>query len=76
MGFPEILFNLFPGMGAMTLLSRKIGYHQAEKIILSGKVYSSEEMLTQVTYRVGIVLILYATAAVTISLYAGPVTTV
>lgn len=45
MGFPEILFNLFPGMGAMTLLGRKIGYQQAEKIILSGKLYTAEEML-------------------------------
>ena len=45
MGFPEILFNLFPGMGAMTLLGRKIGYHDAEKIILSGKLYTAEEML-------------------------------
>lgn len=44
MGFPEILFNLFPGMGAMTLLGRKIGYSKAEKIILSGKLYSAEEM--------------------------------
>lgn len=44
MGFPEILFNLFPGMGAMTFLGRKIGYSQAEKIILSGKLYSAEEM--------------------------------
>jgi DSF synthase len=44
MGFPEILFNLFPGMGAMTLLGRKIGYQAAEKIILSGKLYSAEEM--------------------------------
>jgi DSF synthase len=43
-GFPEILFNLFPGMGAFSLLSRKIGASQAEKIILSGKVYSAEEM--------------------------------
>lgn len=44
MGFPEILFNLFPGMGAMTLLGRKIGYQQAEKIIMSGKLYTAEEM--------------------------------
>ena len=44
MGFPEILFNLFPGMGAMTLLGRRIGYSQAEKVILSGKLYSAEEM--------------------------------
>src|SRR5574340_91135 len=44
MGFPEILFNLFPGMGAMTLLGRKIGYGKAEKVILSGKLYTAEEM--------------------------------
>lgn len=44
MGFPEILFNLFPGMGAMTLLGRRIGYSKAEKVILSGKLYSAEEM--------------------------------
>lgn len=44
MGFPEILFNLFPGMGAMSLLGRKIGYSKAEKVILSGKLYSAEEL--------------------------------
>jgi len=44
MGFPEILFNLFPGMGAMTLLGRTIGYTRAEKVILSGKLYTAEEM--------------------------------
>jgi len=30
MGFPEILFNLFPGMGAYSLLSRKVGRRIAE----------------------------------------------
>lgn len=44
MGFPEILFNLFPGMGAMSLLGRKIGFQETEKIILSGKLYSAEEL--------------------------------
>lgn len=44
MGMPEILFNLFPGMGAYSLLSRKIGAVQAEKMILSGKLYSAQEM--------------------------------
>jgi DSF synthase len=53
MGFPEILFNLFPGMGAMTFLGRKIGYSEAEKIILSGKLYTSEEM-----YSMGVVDVL------------------
>ncbi len=44
MGFPEILFNLFPGMGAYSFLARKVGTIQAEKIILSGKLYSAEEL--------------------------------
>ena len=38
MGLPEILFNLFPGMGACSLLSRRIGMRAAEELILSGKV--------------------------------------
>ena len=45
-GFPEILFNLFPGMGAYSFLDRKIGRKGAEDLIASGKIYSAEEMLT------------------------------
>ena len=44
LGFPEILFNLFPGMGAYNLLERRIGSALAERIILSGKTYSAEEL--------------------------------
>jgi DSF synthase len=44
MGFPEILFNLFPGMGAYSLLSRRIGMKSAEKMILSGRLYTAEEL--------------------------------
>lgn len=44
MGFPEILFNLFPGMGAYSLLSRKLDPKRAEQMILSGKIYSAEEL--------------------------------
>lgn len=43
-GLPEVLFNLFPGMGAYSLLSRRVGPVHAERLILSGKVYSAEEM--------------------------------
>ena len=53
MGLPEILFNLFPGMGAMTFLGRRVGHHQAEKIILSGKLYLAEEL-----YEMGVVDVL------------------
>jgi DSF synthase len=44
LGFPEILFNMFPGMGAYSLLSRKIGAARAERLILSGRLYKAEEM--------------------------------
>jgi DSF synthase len=44
-GFPEILFNLFPGMGAYSFLDRKVGQKIAEEIITSGKIYTAEEML-------------------------------
>ncbi|MGD2140402.1 MAG: crotonase/enoyl-CoA hydratase family protein [Burkholderiales bacterium] len=44
-GFPEILFNLFPGMGAYSFLERKIGRRQTEALIASGKVYSANDML-------------------------------
>lgn len=44
MGFPEILFNLFPGMGAFSLVARKIGARQAEKMLLDGKIFSATEL--------------------------------
>ena len=44
-GFPEILFNLFPGMGAYSFLDRKVGRKSAEDLIASGKIYSADEML-------------------------------
>jgi len=45
MGFPEILFNLFPGMGAYSFLERKIGKRATEELITSGKLYSADDML-------------------------------
>lgn len=44
MGLPEILFNLFPGMGAYSLLARRIGMRAAEEFILSGKVLPASEL--------------------------------
>jgi DSF synthase len=43
-GFPEILFNLFPGMGAYSFLYRRIGEKRGEEILTSGRIYSAEEM--------------------------------
>ena len=44
MGFPEILFNLFPGMGAFSFLVRKIGRRKTEQIMTSGNLYSAREL--------------------------------
>jgi DSF synthase len=43
-GLPEVLFNLFPGMGAMSFLSRRVGLRQAEELCLSGETYSAREL--------------------------------
>ena len=50
MGFPEVLFDLFPGMGAYTFLSRRVTPAQAERMMLDGNVYSAEEL-----HRMGVV---------------------
>ena len=44
-GVPEVAFNTFPGMGAVSLLSRRLGDARAEEIIGSGKVYTGHQML-------------------------------
>jgi DSF synthase len=44
-GLPEILFNMFPGMGAYSLLSRRVGAVKAEEMIHSGRIYSADELL-------------------------------
>lgn len=52
-GFPEILFNLFPGMGAHIFLSRRVAPYVAQRMITSGNKYSAKEM-----YDMGIVDVL------------------
>jgi DSF synthase len=44
MGMPEILFNLFPGMGAYSLLGRRLGMKRAEDMIFSGRIYTAAEL--------------------------------
>ena len=44
MGLPEILFNMFPGMGAYSLLARRVGPRLAEEMILSGNLYSAAKL--------------------------------
>jgi DSF synthase len=43
-GFPEAFFGLFPGMGAYSLVARRIGAAFAEEMMLSGRIYTAEEM--------------------------------
>jgi len=50
MGFPEILFNIFPGMGGYHLLSQRVPQKQVEKMMLSGNKYTTEEL-----YDIGVV---------------------
>lgn len=50
MGFPEIRFNLFPGMGAYSFLARTCGMGIAERMLASGETYSARKL-----YELGIV---------------------
>jgi DSF synthase len=64
MGLPEVLFNLFPGMGAFSLLSRKVGTAMAEKMIFSGQLYLAEEL-----FEMGVVDILAEKGEAELELY-------
>jgi len=55
MGFPEVLFNLFPGMGAYSFLQRKVGRRITEELILSGNSYSARQL-----YDMGVVDVITA----------------
>ena len=43
-GFPENIFGLFPGMGAYSLVTRRLGAALAEEMMLSGRIYTAGEM--------------------------------
>lgn len=53
LGFPEVLFNMFPGMGAYSFLSRRVGAGLAERLIYSGDLYEAETL-----YNMGVVDVL------------------
>ncbi len=44
-GFPEVLFNLFPGMGAWNFTIRKAGFAVANDMILSGRLFTADQLL-------------------------------
>jgi DSF synthase len=43
-GFPEVLVNLFPGMGAWHLTIRKVGMVVATDMVLSGQIYTADQL--------------------------------
>lgn len=43
-GFPEVLFNLFPGMGGWNLAVRRGGFTVANDMILTGQIYTAEQL--------------------------------
>jgi DSF synthase len=49
-GFPETLFGMFPGMGALSLLARRTSLGVARRIISSSRMYSAREL-----YELGVV---------------------
>jgi DSF synthase len=53
MGLPEVLFGLFPGMGAYSFLCKRVSPQVAEKMILEGNMYPCEEL-----HRMGVVDVL------------------
>jgi DSF synthase len=53
MGFPEVLFDLYPGMGAYSFMCQRITPYAAEKLMLDGNIYSSDEL-----YRMGLIDVL------------------
>lgn len=54
-GFPEINFGMFPGMGAISLLTRKIAPAMARRLIMDRRLHTAEEL-----YDMGVVDILAA----------------
>ena len=42
--FPEVVFNMFPGMGAYSFLARRTDTALVEQMIRTGRAYNAEEM--------------------------------
>ena len=54
-GFPEINYGMFPGMGAISMLSRKIAPAVARRLIMDRRVHTAGEL-----YDIGVVDVLAA----------------
>jgi DSF synthase len=49
-GFPEVMFNMFPGMGGLTFVARRASRQVADQMARSGRLYSAQEL-----YELGLV---------------------
>jgi DSF synthase len=47
LGLPEIMFNLFPGMGAYSLLARRLDMARAGRFLASGRQYRAADLYEQ-----------------------------
>ena len=65
MGFPEILFNLFPGMGAYSFLARKVGRRTTDELVTSGNIYTARQL-----YDLGVVDVLAPDGGGELALYS------
>lgn len=52
-GFPEVLFNMFPGMGGYSFVARKAGNQVADEMMLKGKQFTAEQ-----AYEMGLIDVL------------------
>jgi DSF synthase len=52
-GLPEVIFGLFPGMGAYSFLCKRVSPQLAERMILDGTIYKSDEL-----HRMGVIDVL------------------
>jgi DSF synthase len=43
-GLPEAMFGLFPGMGAHSILTRRVGTARADEMIRTARLYTAEEL--------------------------------
>jgi DSF synthase len=54
-GFPEITFGMFPGMGAVSLLTRKVSPAVVRRLIMDHRIYTASEL-----YEMGVLDVLTA----------------
>lgn len=44
-GFPEVMFDMFPGMGGISFLTRRVSRRVADEMVRTGRQYNAQELL-------------------------------